>query len=45
MKNANELRLYAAEIVRKLWEGGETGQLELLKSQVEASLELLKKND
>lgn len=43
MENANELRLYAAEIIRKLWEGGELGQLELLQSQVNASIDLLKK--
>lgn len=35
----NQIRLVAAEIVHKLWDAGETNQLELLLVQVEASVE------
>ena len=40
-KEANELRLYAAEIIRRLWDAGETKQLELLQRQVKVSLEYI----
>lgn len=36
---ANQLRLIAADIIHKLWEAGETTQLELLGIQVRRSLE------
>lgn len=36
---ANKLRLVAAEIIHKLWQAGETTQLEVLKMQAERSLE------
>lgn len=36
---ANQIRLIAAEIIRKLWEAGETTQLELLHVQAKRSLE------
>ncbi len=38
-KEANDLRLIAAEIIRKLWLAGETTQLELLQVQAARSLE------
>ncbi len=41
--DANELRLYAAEIIRQLWARGETAQLELLEMQAKRSLESLEK--
>ncbi len=36
---ANELRLIAAEIIRKLWVAGENTQLELLEMQAKRSRE------
>ncbi len=39
--DANELRLYAAEIIRQLWMRGEAGQLELLAMQAKRSIESL----
>lgn len=39
MSEANQLRLFAAEIIRKLWLAGETTQLELLEMQAKRSLE------
>ena len=35
---ANHIRIIAAEIIRKLWQAGETVQLELLMEQAKASL-------
>jgi hypothetical protein len=42
MKEANQLRLIAAEIIHKLWEAGEVTQLELLEMQAKRSVEDLK---
>lgn len=39
LNRANQLRLIAAEVIRKLWEAGETTQLELLMGQAKASIE------
>ena len=39
----NELRLFAAEVIRKLWSAKDLSQLNLLKMQVESSIEDLEK--
>lgn len=39
MNKANELRLVAAEIIRRLWAAGESTQLELLMMQAKRSLD------
>lgn len=38
-KSANQLRLIAADIIHKLWEAGETTQLELILMQAKRSIE------
>jgi uncharacterized membrane protein len=44
VEGANQLRLIAAEIIRKLWQAGEITQLELLEQQAKSSIEHIKKN-
>lgn len=39
----NELRLFAAEVIRKLWSAKDLSQLNLLKMQIESSIEDLEK--
>ena len=41
--SANDLRLYAAEIIRQLYTAGEVDQLKLLKLQCERSLAEIEK--
>lgn len=38
-KEANELRLIAADIIHTLWEAGESAQLDLLQMQAKASVD------